>query len=152
MTLKSNAKFEGKLICRFKNDKNLVNFDLSKRNSQSSHIDWLLLCKVYNVWHKKLQTISFITRKRDAKFEEKRTSGLKNDIRSMANFHQSIWKSQNWDFDGIPLFFKFTEELCVMKKKNDAKFEEELTCRFKFDTRNLLNFDRSTQKSQKFAL
>ena len=29
MTFKSDAKFEGKLICCFKNDKNLVNFDLS---------------------------------------------------------------------------------------------------------------------------
>ena len=28
----------------------------------------------------------------------------------------------------------FTEELCVMRMKNDAKFEEELTCRFKIDT------------------
>ena len=47
---------------------------------------------------------------------------------------------------------KFTEELCVMTMKNDAKFEEELTCQFKIDMRNLTNFDSSTQKSQKFAL
>ena len=47
---------------------------------------------------------------------------------------------------------KFTEELCVMTMKNDAKFEEELTCRFKIDMENLTNFDPSTKKSQKFAL
>ena len=47
---------------------------------------------------------------------------------------------------------KFTEELSVMTMKNDAKFEEELTCQFKIDIRNLTNFDSSTQKSQKFAL
>ena len=29
---------------------------------------------------------------------------------------------------------KFTEELCVITMKNDAKFKEELTCRFKIDT------------------
>ena len=46
---------------------------------------------------------------------------------------------------------KFTEELCVMTMKNDAKFEEELTC-FKIDMRNLTNFDPTTQKSQKFPL
>ena len=46
---------------------------------------------------------------------------------------------------------KFTEELCVMKMKNDSKFEEDLTCQFKIDTKNLMNFDPSTQKSQKFA-
>ena len=47
---------------------------------------------------------------------------------------------------------KFTEELCIMTMKNDAKFEEELTCQFKIDMRNLTNFDPSTRKSQKFAL
>ena len=47
---------------------------------------------------------------------------------------------------------KLTEELCVMTMKNDAEFEEELTCRFKIDKRNLTNFDPSTQKSQKGAL
>ena len=36
--------------------------------------------------------------------------------------------------------------------KNDAKIEEDLTCQFKIDMRNLTNFDPSTPKSQKFAL
>ena len=47
---------------------------------------------------------------------------------------------------------KFTEELCSMTLKNDAKLKKELTCLFKTDMRNLTNFDLSTQKSQKFAL
>ena len=47
---------------------------------------------------------------------------------------------------------KLTEELCVMIMKNDAKFEEELTCHFKIDMMNLRNFEISTQKSQKFSL
>ena len=47
---------------------------------------------------------------------------------------------------------KFTEELCVMTMKNNAKFEEELTFHFKTDIRNLTNFDSSTRKSKKFAL
>ena len=34
MTMKREAKFEEKLICYFKNDKNLVNFDLSTQKSQ----------------------------------------------------------------------------------------------------------------------
>ena len=38
-----------------------------------------------------------------------------------------------------------------MIMKNDAKFEQELTCQFKIDMRNLRNFDPSTQESQKFA-
>ena len=34
MILKLNAKFKEKLICYFKNDKNLVNFDLSTQMYQ----------------------------------------------------------------------------------------------------------------------
>ena len=39
-----------------------------------------------------------------------------------------------------------------MTMKNDAKFEEELTCHFKIDMRNLTNFDLSTWKYQKLSL
>ena len=39
---------------------------------------------------------------------------------------------------------KFAEELCVMTMKNDTKIEEELTCRFKIDMRNLMNFAPNT--------
>ena len=43
---------------------------------------------------------------------------------------------------------KFTGELCVMTMRDDAKFEEDLTCQFKIDMRNLTNFDPSTGNSQ----
>ena len=46
---------------------------------------------------------------------------------------------------------KFTEELYVRTMKNDAKFEEKLTCHFKIDMRNFTNFNPSTRKSQKYA-
>ena len=66
---------------------------------------------------------------------------------------------QNWDFDGIlfvqsrkDMTLKFIEELCVMTMKNNAKFEEKLTCHFKTDMRNLMNFHLSTQKSKKIVL
>ena len=35
MSLKSGGKFEEKLNCCFTNNKNLLNFDLSTRNSQN---------------------------------------------------------------------------------------------------------------------
>ena len=78
----------------------------------------------------------------DAKFEEKLTCGLENDMRNMINFRSNL-KSQNWDLiqSRKSMKLKSTEELCVMKMKNDAKFEEELTCHFKMDMRNLMNFD-----------
>ena len=46
---------------------------------------------------------------------------------------------------------KVTGEFSDLTMKNEAKFEEELTCQFNVDMRNLTNFDSSTQKSQKFA-
>ena len=42
-----------------------------------------------------------MTLKSDAKFEEKLTCGLENDLRNLTNFQQSSRKFQNWDFDGI---------------------------------------------------
>ena len=87
-----------------------------------------------------------MTLKGDAKFEEKLTCDLENNMRNMANFHQSTWKSQNYDFDEFfypnrkHMTLKSTEALCVMTMKNDAKFEQELTCHFKIDIRNLNEF------------
>ena len=39
-----------------------------------------------------------MTLESDAKFEEKLTCGLENEIRDWENFHQRIKQSQNWDF------------------------------------------------------
>ena len=46
---------------------------------------------------------------------------------------------------------KLIGEFCIRPMKNEANFEEELTCQFKIDVRNLTNFAPSTRKSQKFA-
>ena len=45
---------------------------------------------------------------------------------------------------------KFTEQLRVMTMENGTKYDEDLTCQFKIDMRNLRNFDPSPEKSQKF--
>ena len=79
MTLKRDAKFEEKLICCFKNDKNLMNFDLSTRNSQNFTLIGSFCA----------EELSFITLKSDTKFEEKLTCGLENNMRNMENFYQS---------------------------------------------------------------
>ena len=57
-----------------------------------------------------------------------------------------------WDPLIQSMSLKSTGKLCVMTMKNNAKFEEELTCHFKTDMRNLTNFDSSTWKSKKIAL
>ena len=47
---------------------------------------------------------------------------------------------------------KFAGKSCFMTMKNDAEFDEELTCQFKIDIRNVTNFDLSIRKSKKFGL
>ena len=37
-----------------------------------------------------------------------------------------------------------------MKLKNDTKFKEKLTCGFKYDIRNSVNFYPTTEKSESF--
>ena len=49
MALKIDAKFEGKLTCAFKNDRDLANFHQSTRKSQNWDFDEILLSKVENV-------------------------------------------------------------------------------------------------------
>ena len=38
-----------------------------------------------------------------------------------------------------------------MTLKSDAKFKEKMTCGFKYDVRNLMNFHPTTQKSESFT-
>ena len=38
-----------------------------------------------------------------------------------------------------------------MTLKSDAKFKEKLTCGFKYDMRNLVNFHPTTQKSKNYT-
>ena len=58
-----------------------------------------------------------MTLKNKAKFEEKLTCGLENNMRNLAN---------------------------EVSMKNDANIQEELTCQFDIDIRHLRNFDPST--------
>ena len=83
----------------------------------------------------------------DAKFEEKLSCGLENNIRNLASFHQSTFESLKIG----TLMWSFYPKLCVIARNNDAKFEEELTCQFKIAMTILTNFDMSTRKSRKFT-
>ena len=95
----------------------------------------------------------------DAIFEGKLTCAFKNDMRNLVNFRRSMLESLNigtlWDpfiQSRKCMSLKFRGEFCIKTLKNAAKFEEESTCQFKIDMRNLTNFDPSTRKSQKFTL
>ena len=52
-----------------------------------------------------------MTLKNDAKFEEKRTRGLENDMRNFEYFHKSTRKCPNSNFDGI--FLSEVENVCA---------------------------------------
>ena len=85
----------------------------------------------------------------DAKFEGKLTCTSKIDMRNLANFHHSTLESLKIGTSIGPyiqsrkyMSSKFTG-LGVMTIKNDANFDEEFTCQFKIDMRNLANFNPS---------
>ena len=58
MALKSDTKFEEKLIFYFKNEKTLVNFDLNTQNSQNSHflLELLKFAKLVLWWDAFIQS------------------------------------------------------------------------------------------------
>ena len=118
--------------------------------------NWLLVTKVYNVW---------ATKERSYLSWHWRVMHILNKNwlvvwnRQFGKFspeHLKVSKLELWwdpfvqSRKGMTL--KFTEELCVMTPKNNTKFEEELTCHFKTDMRNLTDFGLSTRKSKNIVL
>ena len=139
-------------------DKNLLNFDSSTQKSQKLYFDPfrakyitfdLKGQKSYISWHwRVMQNL----KKTDSWFGK-----CHEEIGKLLPEHSKVSKLGLWWDIFIEsrkcMSLKFTEELCVMAMKHDAKFEEELTCHFKIDRRNLTNFDpNTTWKSQKFAV
>ena len=145
MTLTNNAKFDEKLIFCFKNDKNLVNFYQSIRNSQDFYFDWFLLWKVYNVWPKKVQ--SYLT------WHWRMIKSLKENWIVVSKMTRGIWRTFTTARHSLKIgtlmgYFiqarksmslKFTEELYKLWRRIDLLFQNWL--------RNLTNFDLSTQMS-----
>ena len=95
----------------------------------------------------------------DAKFEKKTDLWFGKSYEEFGKFSPEHTKFLKLGLSLDPFMesrkcisLKLKGELCMMTMKNDAKFEIELICHFKIDIRNLVNFDPSTQKSEKFAL
>ena len=87
------------------------------------------------------------------------TCGLKMTWGIWHIFIITLEKCQNWYFHGILFSDVEMHELklylgvmCNDTDENDGKSEEELTCCFKIDIKNLTHFDSRTWKSQKLAL
>ena len=61
--------------------------------SKKMHFNWMLLTKVYHVWAKKVHRSYFDGTEYWCKIWRKTDFALKNDMRSLANFHQNTLKS-----------------------------------------------------------
>ena len=95
-----------------------------------------------------------MTMKIYAKFEEKQTSGSKNDTRNLVNYNASSGKSENLHFDVLLLSIvckisakKRAEELSLMTLKSDLNLEEKLSFCLKNDMKNFVNFNANSGKS-----
>ena len=157
MTLKIDAKLKKKWCVVSKMTRIWWNFT-QLASLQNLHFHLLLLCKVFNVWRKKVQR-SYLSRDWMVMQSLKKTDlwfgKWHEEYCKFSPEHLKVSKLGFW-WDPLiqsrkSMSLKSTEELCVMTMKNDAKFEEELTCHFKVDMRNLTNFDPSTWKSPKFS-
>ena len=155
MTLKSHVRFEEnllvvlKMICKF-----------SPGHSKISKICTLMSCfwpkyKIFKL--KKYRGVMFHGTEYWCNIWRKTNLCFQKWLEEFCKFSpEQVWKLgllfgpfiQSRKCMGL----KFTGELWVMRMKNDAKFEEELTCQFKTDMKNLTIFDSSTRKSLKFAL
>ena len=142
MTLNIDAKFEEKLIFCFKNDKNLASL-------QNFYFHLLLLCKVFNVWPKKVQRSYLSWHRRVMKNLKK--NWLVKWHEEYGEFSPEHLKVSKLGFWWDPLFqtrksisLRIHRGVTCPAMKNDGKCEEELTCHFIIDMRNLMNFDPST--------
>ena len=65
---------------------------------------------VQSIWRfrwKNTEDLCFMALKSDAKFEEKLTLGSEIDMRNLVNFNASNGKSENLDFDVLPLSIEY---------------------------------------------
>ena len=120
-------------------------------NLQNLHFHLLLLCKVFNVWPKKVQRSYLSWYWRVTQNLKKNWLVVLQKWQEYGRFspkHLKVSKLGLWWDTSIQsrkkMSLKFTEKLSVMTMKNDAKFEEKLACHFKIEMRNLMNFSTST--------
>ena len=144
MTLKSHAKFEGKLTSALKNDiGNLANFYATSRKSKNLHFDGILLSKANKILDEKVQ-------KSYASCHWRVIQSLRKNWLLIPKMTWGIW----WISMGALTGLKSFTLMCYFCKKN-AMFElkkyrgvvsRKLTYGFKNDIRDLLNFHTNSWK------
>ena len=128
------------------------------KSLKNLQFDRSLSCKVYNVWFKKVQR-SYLSWQWRVKIWGKTDLWFGKLHEEFGKFWSEHFKFSKLVLSWDPfvqstkcMSYKLREEFCVMILNNDEKSEEELTCHFKTDIRNLTNFDSSTWKSQTFTI
>ena len=124
-----------------------------------------LFCLIGSLWPKyilfelqKYRGVIFHDTEELCKFWRKTDQWFKKRHEKFGKFspeHLKVSKLELWWDPFVQsrkcMSLKFTEELCVMKMKNDTNIEVEMTRRFKINMRNFTNIDPTTQKSKKFV-
>ena len=122
------------------------------KNLKMLHFNGLLLNKVYNFWAKKVPKSYFSWHWRGMK-------NLKIADLWFGKSHEEFTKflPEHWRVSKLGLWWDIFIQIlkcmiiCVMTIKNDAKLEEELTCRFKIEMRNFYKFWPGHSKVSKFC-
>ena len=90
------------LTCYFKDMRNSQILTRALESLKTLCFNWLLVTKVYLVWATKVQRSYLSWQWREMQILKKNSLVVwKKDLRNLANFYQSTWKYQNWDFDEI---------------------------------------------------
>ena len=110
-------------------------------NLKKLRFDRLLMCKLFNAWPKKVER-SYLS------WHWRVMQNLKKNWLVVWKMAWGIWQIFTRTLESV----KIRTLMWSLTMKNDTKIEEELTCCFKIDMRNLTNFDPSTQEPPKFAL
>ena len=161
MTLKSDTKFGQESTCSFKIDEEFDKFwpEHSKVSKNFTLMGSFWVKKYIMFELKKYRGVIFHGTEKWCKIWKKTDLWFENWHEKVDKFlpeHLKVSKlGLGWDpfvQSRKCMSLKFTEKLYVMTMKNDVKFEEELTCHFKTDMKNLKNFDLNTKKSKRFAL
>ena len=160
MALKNDTKIAEELTRRFKIDmRNFTNFDRSSRKSKKIVLIGSLWPKYLLFELQKYRGVICHDTEEICKFWSKTDLWFEKRLEKFGTFLPEHFKASKLELWWDPfvqsrkgMTLKFAEKLCFMTMKNNAKFEEELTCHFKTDMRNLINFDSSTWKSKKLAL
>ena len=73
------------------------------RSLKHFHFDWFSLCKICNVWLKKVQRGYILWHWKVMQNLKQNWLVVWKMTRNLANFYQNTWKCQNWFFHGILL-------------------------------------------------